>query len=222
MADSTLDVKDCYLIPGRFGPPNLHIFGGLLGGVTGSTHHNVASAEFDVGTVMSVLNKGTTAGSRVGMCEFVYGQFVQDEGSAAFAMAAGQTCISASNAGAAPIPTFTNYADHASGSLFMGQEDYAPFGVIAISVMTIDRYGWFWCGGSGPEDFVGALTAYVIITSNAVVEGPFATADMATAGELGIGPYDDSVATSAMSAVGGTGGKHYVPMGFCLAAADSA
>lgn len=211
--DRALDTANCFLIPGRFGPPQPHIFGGLLGGVLGSDH-NVATASFDVGTVMSFVNKGTVAGSREGMTEFVYGKYVSADPKA---MAVGQTAISVCDGGTNSLFTFTNYAEENSGSLFMGQENYAPFGVICLSVMTNGRYGWFWCGGVAPEDTVTACTGEIIVTSNAVVEGVFCTEDVSAVGIIGIGPYDDSVATSTMLAAA-TGVSWLVPMGFALAA----
>lgn len=213
MADSTLEVASVFLISGRFGPPSPHEFGGMLDGITGSSHHNVASAEFDVGTVVSMINKGTTSGSREGMTEFVYGQYVTQSGGPA--MAVGQTAIVVPNGGGNALHTFTNYADYSSGTSFLA-EAYNPFGVICISVMTGDRYGWFWCGGVAPEDFVTPMTGTVIITSNSVVAGVFCTEDVSATGILGIGPYHGSVATSAMLQ-GSTGVEHYVPMGYTLA-----
>lgn len=213
MADNNLDTANCFLIPGRFGPPQPHIFGGLLGGVLGSDH-NVVSATFDLGTVMSITQKGTVSGSREGMTEFVYGKYVSADPKA---MVVGQTAVSVCDGGTNSLFTFTNYADENTASLFMNHEEYAPFGVICLSAMTNGRYGWFWCGGVAPEDTVTALTGGVIVSINTVVEGVFCTTDVSAAGIIGIGPYDDSVATSTMLS-GNTGAEWAVPMGFALAA----
>lgn len=213
--DETLDTANCFLIPGRFGSPQLHVFGGLLNGVLGSTHHNVASAKFDVGTVMAVTQKGNTSGSRKGMTEFVYGQY--DTLTGGPAMAVGQTAVSISNAGGNALHTFTNYQDYSSASFFTNLAVYQAFGVICLSEMTDGYYGWFWSGGVAPEDFITALTGGVIVTDGGVVEGVFCTDTMSATGVMGIGPYDDSVATELMLAAA-TGVTWYVPMGFALAA----
>lgn len=212
--DQNLDTENCFLIPGRFGAPQLHIFGGLLGGVLGSTHHNVTAAAFDVGTVMAVTQKGTTADSREGMSEFVYGQFKTLTGGPA--MVVGQTAVSISNAGGNALHTFTNYADYTSTAFFTDLSVYQAFGVICLSVMTDGYYGWFWSGGVAPEDYVTALTGGVIVTDGGVVEGVFCSDTMSATGVLGVGPYDDGVATSAML-IAATGVSWYVPMGFALA-----
>lgn len=219
-SDGYLDVKDCYLIPGRFGAPSPHIFGGLLGGITGSSHHNVVAAEFDMGTVISMIQKGETSGSREGMTELVYGRYVT-QASGPTVTAAGDTCVAVPNQGGNALTTFTNYDDYEAASVFIGKVEYQQFGVIAIGAMTSDYYGWFWSGGVAPEDFASDCTGWVIRTvEDTVVEGPVCSGKRNTALYCGLAPYDDSVATALMLS-GDTGDQWYVPMGYALRADDA-
>ena len=169
MADATIDSELFVLRAGRFGtsfdnsvPP---------GGFTGSTHHNVATAVYNIGQTKLVYNDGTYG--QPGYSEFVY---LLIELSSAPTMAAKQVCVPDS---ATVWYTFTNDPD---GCLVIGGDALA---VIGISAMTDGRYGWFWSGGICPEEYVTALGGDYA-TADSVVEGPITAVNL-TADAIGLG-----------------------------------
>lgn len=158
MADSTIDSDNLIL---KDGFPEGHAIVGQtpIGGFTGSSHHNVATAAYKPGTKIRVYNEGDTG--QAGWSTFVYAKL----NSAADTPAAKQICV----------------ADDGKVSYELTNDDADDIPqtgrcAIMISAMTAGRFGWFWCGGVCPEEYVSALGGNYR-TSNAVVAGPIAVAD---------------------------------------------
>ena len=169
MADSTIDSELIVLRGGRFGTSFDNSI--PLGGFTGSTHHNVANPMYDIGQVKRVYNDGTYG--QPGYSEFVYLYFASTSGTDP-TPAAKQVCVPDS---ATVWYQFTNAPD---GCVF---EDGALLAVLSISAMTDTYYGWFWCGGICPEQYVAALGGNYA-TDGAVVEGPITQVNL-TANAMG-------------------------------------
>ena len=115
-----------------------------LGGFTGATHHNVATAAYPVGTKIQVYNTGVTAGI-AGFATFIY---LQIDITGTPTVAVKQVVVPDS---ATTWYTVTNDPDaniNIPGGL----------AAIALGAMASDAYyGWFWCGGVCPEEFVSTL-----------------------------------------------------------------
>tara|TARA_R100000808_G_scaffold11393_1_gene29270 strand:- start:7076 stop:7693 length:618 start_codon:yes stop_codon:yes gene_type:complete len=152
---------------------------------TNSSHHNVATAEYDVGFKVGVYDR-TNKGHAV----FAYLQMGTASGVAVAAkaiMAPGNVTTAGSNAKHWSI--VTNDPDQ-----FV--ED--SFACVALSAMTEDYYGWFWCGGVCPVGWVSALDGnYKTANGREVVEGGMACVDHSTNDELAFGnAYGATGATS--------------------------
>lgn len=126
-------------------------------GFAGSSHHNVASAKFPVGTkkyvwieslkaysVLTYLQAGVTAG--------------------AAAVAAGRVMIP---------EDVTNNASYLPTKV-CGDPDEGLLGsacAIAISAMTDAYYGWFWTGGCCPVGHGSMTATTVVATDDSVTVG---------------------------------------------------
>jgi hypothetical protein len=169
MADSTIDSELIILRGGRFGTPYDNSI--PPGGFTGSTHHNVASPVYPIGMVKRVYNDGSYGVK--GYSEFVY---LQATNNPDVAIAAKTVCVPGS---ATVWYTFTNDPDDcvlATGALL---------GVVAISAMTDNYYGWLWCGGVCPEALVLDMGGNYL-TDGSVVAGGIVAHDL-TADAIGFG-----------------------------------
>ena len=178
MADSTIDSELFYLDdrwPGKPCPS----FGTPADGFTGASHHNVAAPVFPVGTKVQVFNTGVTAG-KAGWASFIYLKLEMQD---------------ATNVLAARM-FVAQHTDAAAGSFFDATNEIASvngdgLGPIAVglSAMTVDYYGWFWCDGVCPEEFVAALGGnYYTLGTVAIGDmgwGTLATPGT-TAGEIGL------------------------------------
>jgi len=154
MADSTIDSELIFLRCGRFGTPDYTI--PPPGGFTGSTTHNVATAARPVGEVRRVYCDGSVG--QPGYSEFVYLKY---EGTGAPTSAAKQVCVPDA------VGSFMTVTNDPDSSV---QHDGCMVAVVAISAMTDAYYGWFWCGGVCPEQYVSALGGNYA-TDNGVVAG---------------------------------------------------
>jgi hypothetical protein len=142
-----------------------------VGGFTGSEHHNVATAKYDVGTKVQVYDETSK-----GYSTFVY----LKNGTAAATIAAGQVMIPA---GATQNPTYLTY-------VYTNDPDDGIVGgncAIALSAMTDDYYGWFWCGGVAPVGITnsGITSTTTIATDDSVAIGAVSTGDL-TADKAGL------------------------------------
>ncbi|HUW99396.1 MAG TPA: hypothetical protein VMY35_00320 [Phycisphaerae bacterium] len=138
-------------------------------GFTGATHHNVAAAVYPVGTMVDVYNKGNTGVA--GGATFIYGKVgAQDETNV---IAAKHLCAIFATT---PVPyEFSNEV-----ATDLGESVQAI--VIALSAMTTSYYGWFWCAGVCPEEFVSGLGGTYPTVNTTVVIGAMAAGDLETAG----------------------------------------
>ena len=175
MANVTVDSELLYLLDRLPGWSNPHMRV-PEDGFTGASHHNVATAAYDVGTKIQVYNHSASAGVD-GSATFVYGKLeAQDTTNV---LAARHFLNLHSDA----VPfDFTNEV-----ATYIG-ESVSPV-VAALGAMTIDYYGWFWCGGVCPEEWVSDLGG-VYYCAAAAALGPCTSGDLetpgTTAGEIGL------------------------------------
>ena len=149
-------------------------------GWVGSGHHNVATAQYPLGTIGHQLNEtapGSGAGSlgTFGHSYFLYGQFLHESGTTA---AAKLLCVP--DAAAYPF----RLTDGQTEGIANGSELYG----VLLSAMTTLYYGWFFCGGVVPSDLVAAMDG-TINTDASVVAGEFTTGAL-TADEIGLALCD--------------------------------
>lgn len=159
MTDSTLDSNLLFLY-NKWGSANMrgHV---PRGGFTGSEHHNVAAAKYPLGTITRVEHRATAG--KPGFSEFIYLRVGTQNAATSMGIAAKMVCVQDS---ATTNLTITNDPDHCI---------YIPtaLGAIALSAMTDAYYGWFWCGGVCPEDYVSGLA------DNHNTDGSVAAGDVA-------------------------------------------
>ena len=175
MANVTVDSEKIVLLDCLPGVPNPHMRI-PTDGFTGAEHHNVVAAKYDVGTKIQVFNHSASAGVD-GYSTLVYGKLESQD--ATNVLAARHFCTWHSDA----VPfDFTNDAGADIG------ESRGPI-VVGLSPMTTDYFGWFWCGGVCPEEWVSDLGG-VYYCSAAAAIGPVTGGDLetpgTTAGEIGL------------------------------------
>lgn len=128
-----------------------------LSGFTGLAHHNVETAAYVPGTQITVYNDGS--GGTTGYSTFIYLQLYTQAATLAAKLLCGQISATlwyrVSNNGAATI--------EAASPGCIG---------VALSAMTSTYYGWFWCDGVCPVQYVAALTGNYVTKD--VVAGPMA------------------------------------------------
>lgn len=176
MADSTLDSELFVLedhwpghAPNEYGPiPE--------GGFLGKTHHDVATPQYRVGEKIKVRNHASGAGSAGDNGDSVL-IYLLYEGTGAPTAAAKQIVVPDS---ATLWYQVTNDPDSclvATGSLLAA---------VCISTMTDACWGWFWCGGVCPEEYIPALAGNFATDDN-VAAGAIGTHDL-DADAIGLGP----------------------------------
>ena len=150
--------------------------GGDFGFFNGSRHHNVASAVYRVGEKLRVYNDpGTGAGlGLAGWSTMIYLQAgTVDAGTASVAghiYALDDQSVAANEA-----YTVTNDPDNAL--MASGAALTSGPSCVGISLMTTNYYGWFWCGGVAPLNWLLAtattslLSGTSILTDGNVVAG---------------------------------------------------
>ena len=188
MADSTLD-SELFILRNNWGSaPTADRFEPKDGFAEGNAlHHNAATAKFPLGTCIQVHNKGTLG--KAGPAQFIY--LLVGTQNASSVIAARSVVVQDS----AAVPyTITNDPDSCIK---------IPSGVaaIALSAMTNAYYGWFWCGGICPEDYVGDLGG-TYATDADVLAGPFTAHDL-DADYIGFGPSNDIGANTAQEGIFG-------------------
>jgi len=186
MANNAVLDSEKIILFNHFGAPDPNL-GEPKDGFTGAEHHNVATAVYPLGTVIQVYNK--TLGV-AGYSQFVYGKLeTQDATNVTFAR-----CICTLHTDAVPTDfTNDNAADLASNAC-----------VIAISAMTVDYFGWFWCGGVCPEDFVSGLGGFYNCDDSVALATPaLMLKDAITAGTTA-GELAFAAATAGLLVVGMT------------------
>ena len=164
MANSTIDDAKIVLYdkwPGEVNP-NLSI---PTGGFTGSSHHNVATAAYPVGTKIQVYDS-----TNKGYSTFIYLQFIQ--GTAGTLAAKDPVAMDTSEqATSATGATWYKVCSDGGEALVLGPV------AVAISTMTTAYYGWFWCGGVCPVDSVSGLGGNYVTDGSLTAGGAFVGAD---------------------------------------------
>jgi len=123
-------------------PRDVHQETDAKGGFTGSATHNVATAQYPIGTKIQIQNTGTGV---EGPSIFMYAQVGTQNPDVDIAAKSVCTFDNASN----PFK-LTNDSD---GDISTRSCPAA----VALSAMTNSYYGWFWVGGVCPESLVSDL-----------------------------------------------------------------
>jgi len=154
MADSTID-SELILLYDNW--PGKSLRSAIpTGGITGSTHHNVAAAKYGIGEKIDVYNESAGV---PGWATFIYlGIGTQN---AASLIAVKSFCIPDS---ATLYYLLTNDPDDCI-------KLPTPLGCVALSAMTDAYYGWFWCGGVVPEEALSTLGGNFTTDGNVVAGG---------------------------------------------------
>ena len=171
MADTTILASKIVLqdtVQGEVNPNNSQPVGGFIG----SEHHNVATAKQQIGAKIQVYDETSK-----GNATFVY---LKNGTAAGIAIAAGSVMVPAGATQNAALATY----------IFTNDPDDGILGgptVIALSAMTDDYYGWFWCGGVAPVSVnnSGISTTTTIKTDDSVVAGLVSSGDL-TADNAGL------------------------------------
>lgn len=156
MANSTIDDAKFILIDRWPGAPDDKM-GTPPDGFTGSSHHNVSTPQYSIGTKIRVYDN-----TNKGYSTFIYLQYIAGTKASTLALAAKQFVAmdTSEQATAATSPTYYKVTDDGSEALIQG-----PLAV-ALSAMTTAYYGWFWCGGVCPVDFVSGLGGNYVTDGN--------------------------------------------------------
>jgi hypothetical protein len=160
-------------------------------------NHNVATAKYPVGAKVKVRNEGRSTSLIYGESTFIYLKLEMQDATNVLAAKMFVSQHSDAAGGGDSIWDATNEVASDLG---------ATFGPIAmgISAMTTDYYGWFWCGGPCPEEYVLSGATYSLDgncgTDGTVAIGKMAKADLASAGttygEIGLSlPAADTAST---------------------------
>ncbi len=142
MADSTIDSELITLVNNwGIAPSVIDVV--PTDGFTGSKTHNVATRAAPIGEVRQVRCDGSVG--KAGYSQFIYLQVGTQNPDVAMAV---KHVVAQDSA--TVWYQVTNDPDTALK---------LPTGLaaIALSAMTDDYYGWFWCGGVCPEQFVSGL-----------------------------------------------------------------
>ncbi|HUW99398.1 MAG TPA: hypothetical protein VMY35_00330 [Phycisphaerae bacterium] len=174
MPDSTLDSELFYLLDTTPGVPNPTLTT-PVGGFTAEACHNVVAPAYPVGTKIQVYNE--TAGV-AGYSTFVYAQAETQDATNVIKARMFLTTLAAT-------PVWWKLTNDAGADIGDGINCL----VVALSTMTTAYYGWFWCEGVCPEDYVAALGGNYY-TEGDVAIGPVTGGTLATpgttAGEIGL------------------------------------
>lgn len=174
MADSTLDSELFILFDTTPGAPSPWLSTPGTG-FTNATDHDVAAGTYDLGTKIRVYNE--TAGV-AGWSTFVYGECESQD--ATNVLAVKHFC--GLDATSTTPFLFTNEVASDVGATLQSI-------VVALSAMTSGQYGWFWCEGVVPEDYVSGLGGNYP-TFGDVAIGHVTSRDLATpgttVGEIGL------------------------------------
>lgn len=187
MADSTIDSEYLILIdrwPGvAIHCPRHHPL--PVGGFAGATHHNVETAAYPVGFKLCVYNHSASAGVD-GFATFIY---LQIEQTGSPTSAAKQVCT---------VHTAGNWSLVDNDSDDVLQVTGSGLVAVLLSLMTDAYYGWFWCGGVCPEEYVSGLGG-TYETDNTVAIGPIEADDLAETDAIGFAAMESGSICIGMS-----------------------
>lgn len=150
-------------------------------GFAGAETHNVATAAYQVGSMIRHWNDGTGDGVE-GWCTFMYGQNKT-------------TAIAAALEVCQPADAAAPYAVSSTKANALIANDISGLGAVSIAAMTAAYYGWFWVEGVSPTGLDGLSAmdgdlptdSAVIIGQACIGAGAHATKcvlEAQTAGEL--------------------------------------
>lgn len=182
MADEAIDSENFVLFDTTPGVPVL-VNEVPEDGFTGEAHHNVTTEVYPLGTKIQVYNK--TAGLK-GWSTFCYGNLEAQD--ATNVLAVQHLCGLF-----ATTPKAFYYSNEVATIV---SESGGPC-VVGLSAMTTANYGWFWCGGVVPEDYVPALGGDWSTDGTLVTLSLMIRATLATPGTL-VGECGFAVATAAV------------------------
>jgi hypothetical protein len=159
MANSTLDDSK-FILYDRFPGAISLALGMPADGFTGTSHHNVASPVFPIGTKIQVYDT-----TNKGYATFIYAQYKANTAKVAVNALAAKDFV-------AMQLTANGATTYATESVWYWMSDAGDVALmqsglaVAISAMTTDYYGWFWCAGVCPVDFVSGLGGNYVTDSN--------------------------------------------------------
>ena len=187
MATSTIDYTKILLVDNWPGVPAT-LADSPTDGFAGAEHHNVTTAAFPIGTKMQVVCDGTVG--TTGTATFVYLKFATADADGTLAEKSVVVQDSAT--------TWYEVTDDPTAAIAL------PTGLaaVAISAMDAGSYGWFWCGGVCPKQYVAALTGN-FTTDATLVAGPFTAHDLTSGTSdtvIGLGPMMVEGTTSTVLA----------------------
>jgi hypothetical protein len=176
MAD-TLGPDELYLIDNWSGTPSPDLSvpeGGDFGFFNGSRHHSQTSEIYRIGEKVRVYNDpGTGAGlGKKGWGTMIYLQVATPDGTAIIA----GHCVTLDVATTAANAAYSVTNDPAStlhGTA--ATNDQCPV-AIAISTITAAEYGWFWCGGVCPMNWLLATATTSLLSSTSILTDGSVTA----------------------------------------------
>ena len=193
-ADATLDSELFVLFdrwPGTATPPPPNV--PYLNMVSAMVGHNQTTAIWPIGTKWVVENHFVTAGTggaMPGFSTFVYLRLMNTDGPTPVAK---QFVVPKS---ATNWWEVTNDPDSCL-AVSMG------LAAVMTSVMTDTYYGWFWCGGICPEEYVSGLGGNYATNGDVIYD--MLIASNLTADAIGLSPVT---------------GDTTAPIGYCLKATD--
>jgi len=175
----------------RWGSPDSQL-GLPKDGIVGAEHWNVATPKYPVGTVIQLYNTGATAG-QAGYCQFVYIRV--NTTAPTHAWAKGQILTPAS---ATAMYTLTNDSDDDIAASTQGGKF-----AVCLGSMTDGYYGFAWCGGVCPTDFLTMTSTYLgVLAGDMAIGIPFALAALASSAAA-YGSFGLSATLTAGNAVCG-------------------
>jgi hypothetical protein len=172
MGDSTLD-SELFILFNNWGQPVVEKGHVPKGGFTGSAHHNVSVAAYSVGTVCAVPCTGATG--KAGWAQMIYLQVGTQNADSVLAVKDIVVPDSAT--------TWYQITNDPDSCVALP----TAVGAVALGAMTNAYYGWFWCGGNCPEQYVSGLGGNYETEGN-VAAGHITCHDLA-ADAIGLGPY---------------------------------
>jgi hypothetical protein len=171
MTDGTLDSEVFALTDHWPGERNIHL-PEPVDGFQGETHHNVATAAYQVGTKVQVRNKGTTG--KEGFATLIYLQVgVQNP----YVAIAAKSVVVADS-----VAAWFKVTNDPDDCIALPTAQLA----VALSAMTDAYFGWFWCAGVCPEELVSGLGGNY--DTDGTVEPGLIRAVHLSVDEIGFGP----------------------------------
>jgi hypothetical protein len=174
MADSTIAYTKFILVDNWPGVP-VTIADVPKDGFTGSEHHAATTEVFPLGTKMQVYCDGSV--NTQGFSTFIYLKVGVQETVSTDVLAPKSVVVQDS------ATNWYEVTNDASSCIAL------PTGLAAVALSAMDDgdYGWFWCGGVCPKQYVSDLTGN-FDTDGELLAGPFTAAILAGSDTIGFAP----------------------------------